>query len=368
MIDLSSEIEKIKAANLFRTLTQGEGIDFSSNDYLGLASDQEIKKKLIAYLEKSPFLGATSSRLIRGTSAAHQEVERFLAAFIQRQGTLLFNSGYSANEGILSTLASNSVIFSDQYNHASIIDGIKLSRSPCEIYAHNDADHLERLLKRYPKSATKWIVTEALFSMDGDCAPIKDILALCHRYQAHLLVDEAHSTGIYGTRGEGLLSSFDFDEERVLSIHTCGKALGSFGAFIGCSDLMKTYLINKCRHLIYTTALPTSIVWHIKLAVESIIKSPHLREQLNSNVSYAHQKLSAIANTGKSHSPIIPLILGSNKHVLEGSHYLFECGLDVKAIRYPSVPKGTERLRLSIHANHTQSEIDFLTDKIKEIC
>jgi len=365
MSNYKNIIEKSKTEGTYRTLNIVKGLDFSSNDYLGLSKSSFLKYKLIDFIKRGQNSWPSSSRLISGTTSVHLETERIMASFLGSECSLIFSSGYCANVGVVSTLCENSIIFSDELNHASLIDGIKLSRSSYHIYPHDNLASLEVLLQKYVKSKLpKFIITEALFSMNGTLIDLSKVLDLCEKYNTFLIIDEAHSTGVFGHSGQGLLGDFIFDKSKVVSIHTCGKALGAYGAFIGCSELVKDYLVNKCRHFIYTTALPPLNVFIIKETLAYIRENKYLRDKLMLNIFYARKKLDF--RKDNHNTQIIPLILRGNKRVSKVSEELMAAGINVKAIRSPTVPRGLERLRISIHADHEFQDIDDLAVTLKE--
>ena len=335
--------------------------DFSSNDYLGLSKESSLRKSLIEFLQKDTPLSAASSRLIPGHSEIHTSTEVFLADFFSSPAGLIFNSGYAANTGVLSTLCKNAVVFSDQLNHASIIDGIRLSRSTCHIYQHRDLEALQQLLAEENSTLPKIVVTESVFSMDGDLANLTELQNLCSKFNALLIVDEAHATGIFGATGAGLIEQAGLDRGNVLSIHTFGKALGAYGAYVACSTEIRDYLVNCCREFIFTTALPPHIVWQMQESVRFTRENSELRKRLWQNIQYIDKKCTSTKYT----SPILPIVLGSNTAVLEAEETFRSNGFEVAAIRSPSVPEGTERLRICIHADHTVEQLDQLAALIK---
>lgn len=361
------ELASLKKDNLYRNVSVSKGFDFSSNDYLGLSSNEVLRSRVISCIETEKSLGSSSSRLIRGNHSAYDEVERYLAKFLNREASLIFNSGYSANEGVISTICRDGVIFSDELNHASIIDGIKLSKSDYQIFRHADLSHLRNLLEQTRSGVKKYIIVESLYSMDGDIFPLRQLLDLCREFDAWAIIDEAHATGVFGDKGEGLLGQFHGDLEKVISIHTCGKALGGMGAFIGCTRQIRNYLINKCRQFIYTTALPPWVVRQIQLSIEFVQEFPKLREDLFSNVELMQRNLDLLKKSKIYPTQIMPLILGESERALNWSKELLTKGLDVKAIRYPTVPNDKARLRISIHSNHREEDIRYLNDSLREI-
>ena len=339
------------------------GLDFSSNDYLSLANHSGIRKLLIQALKNKLPLGSGASRLIRGHTIWHKETESLFQKWIGHP-SLFFCSGYMANLGLISTLCKDSVLFSDQMNHASLIDGCRLSRSPCYVYAHKSMNELERLLKK-EKRKNKVIITESLFSMDGDFAPIKELSDLALKYQALLIVDEAHATGIYGSNGRGLCSLLK-KREHIISVHPCGKAFSANGAFVTGSESLKKYLINKCRPFIYTTASSPMLLFHIKCVLDILINNPQKRESLKRKAEFFRKQVSSFADIGSSESVIVPIITGSTSSVLLLEKQLRKKGYDIRAIRYPTVLKGKERIRICIHYNHTYKQLKQLVFDLKQ--
>lgn len=353
---ITDELKLLNKNGLYRELTPPCGIDFCSNDYLGLSQSPFLQESLIQFIFENRHMWNSSSRLISGSTDEHFKTEEFIAEYFNRSA-VIFSSGYNANLGVIESLCKNANIFSDELNHASLIDGIKNTGSQKFIYKHRDFEHLESLLKRAEDTLPRFIITESVFSMEGTIAPLPEIISLSKQYGAFLIVDEAHATGVFGQGGRGILADLNFDSERTLSIHTCGKALGSFGAFILCSPNMKGYLINKCRHFIYTTALPPLQVFQIRKSIQHIQSNPDLVSQLWKNIKFLNSK---IHRELQSSSPIYSIQLGGNQEVCKLEEKFRQEGLAIKAIRWPTVPKGTERLRVSIHSNHTEQDLNRL--------
>ena len=423
-LELSPSLKSLKARRQWRHLKKTQGKDFASNDYLSLSKNQELRQEWMDFLEtQKPPLSASASRLIAGHHHLHEEVEKELCDFFESESGLLFNSGYVANQGVLSCLAKEggegTVVFSDELNHASIIDGIALSKAKCEIFQHRDMNHLEALLKKHsqekqhqekgtskfesqlalkPKSKgalkrkstldsqprskppsplqRRIVVSESLFSMDGDIAPLSDLYNLSLKYGAFLLLDEAHAGGVLGPRGKGQWLSFQRGltspiPPHLVRIFTFGKAFGAYGAFVACSLEMRHFLVNFCRPFIFSTALPPTLLGLLQRAVRWVgsSKGDALRTQLHTKTQFLHQALSPLCPLGTSSekSPILPLILGNKEKVLSLSQALWEEGsFEVPAIRYPSVAKGQERLRLSLHAQQSWKDLHLLVDLIKK--
>ena len=358
------ELENLDRQQLNRKLHLPRGLDFSSNDYLSLASHSGIRKLLIQALKKNLPLSSGASRLIRGHTNWHETTEKLFQKWIDYPA-LFFGSGYLANLGLISTLCKDSVLFSDQMNHASLIDGCRLSRSPCHIYAHKNMNELETLLKK-EKRKNKVIITESLFSMDGDFAPLEELSNLALKYQALLIVDEAHATGIYGLNGKGLCSLLK-NRDHIISVHPCGKALSASGAFVVSTESIKKYLINKCRSFVYTTASSPIVLFHIQCVIDLLMSNAERRELLKKKADFFREQVKKFANIGDSESVIVPIITGSTASALLLEKKLQKKGYDIRAIRYPTVPKGKERLRICIHYNHTYKQLKQLVFDLKQI-
>lgn len=344
-----TQLDRLREEGRYRTLKAPAGIDFSSNDYLGYAARRWPGSELSR--------SGAASRLLRGHHPIWDDVEAKLAAWHQAQAALVMNNGYSANEGLLSTVCeADDFVFSDQCNHASIIDGLRLSRAQKVIFRHNDLNELEAILrerKARRSAAQAWfIVTESLFGMEGDTAPLRDLADLADRHHAHLIVDEAHATGCFGDTGSGMIDALGLRERVLASVHTGGKALGVPGAYIVGSSQLKELLINHCRHLIFTTALPPQVgAWWLD-ALELVARDEASRSVLHERTQFFRTELLArrIAVGGTHY--IASIVLGPDAIAVEAARRLQEAGFDVRAIRPPTVAEGTARLRVSIHADH----------------
>jgi len=340
-----------------------EYINFSSNDYLGLSSHPALAEAAGKAL--SPVLGAASSRLMTGSTTLHDELERRMAAFKGKEASLVFNSGYQANVGIISALCGkNDCVFSDRLNHASIIDGIRLSGAALIRFRHNDAAHLEELLiKERGKYKDALVITETVFSMDGDIAPLGPVASLSKEHDALLMVDEAHATGIFGERGSGLVEKMRLSSDVDVIMGTFSKALGAFGAYAAMSKDIREYLINTCRGFIYSTALPPTIIAADLAALDILESEPWRREKLLSNAGYLRESLREKGFDVRGESQIIPVITGDNKRTVLASEKLKSRGYWVTPVRPPTVPKGQARLRLSLTCDHDRGTIDrFIKD------
>ena len=345
-----------------------EYIDFSSNDYLGLSNHPGLKsacKKAAEQLGTS----ASASRLLSGDLDIHHQLEEEIARFKGKGSALVFNSGYQANLGIISSLCEKGdVIFCDRLNHASIIDGIMLSGVRFFRFMHNDLNHLESLLKKERnKFRDSLIVTETVFSMDGDRAPLKELVKLKEKYDCKIMVDEAHTTGIFGESGSGVVEEEGLTDRIELIMGTFSKALGSFGAYLACSRKTADYLINSCRSFIYSTALPPSVIAANLASLDLINKEPFRRRMLLENADYFRKELDRCGFKVKGSSQIIPLIVGDSKKAVKISRELEKRGYWVRAIRPPTVPAGEARLRFSLTYYHTKDILKRLIEDIGEV-
>ncbi len=343
-------------------------LNLSSNDYLGIAENKDVLDKFFQIADFS--LGSTSSRLLTGSSYVFAKLECVLAALLRKDKALIFNSGYHANTGILSALASkNDVIFSDKLNHASIIDGIKLSEAKMFRYKHLDYNHLETLLKEHrDEYDTAIIVSESLFSMDGDIADLNKLVELKKKYNAILLVDEAHAFGVFGEKALGLAEEQGVLKDIDLFIATFGKAVGSVGAFCAGHDVLINYLINKCRPLIFSTALPDiNVAFSYCMITEIIPNLKKERKELLVTAQKLREKLQAYGLTTTGSRQIVPVILGSNETAVKVSKELIKNGYYLLPIRHPTVAKGSSRVRISLRADISFEEVEKIPEIIKNV-
>jgi 8-amino-7-oxononanoate synthase len=360
---VAERLRAIREAQLLRTLRPPTGIDFSSNDYLGLAGHPLLKRAMIGAVEQHG-CGSTGSRLLRGEREAFSAVERKFAAFKHTERALYFSSGYLANLAVLTTLPEDGdVIFSDERNHASLIDGVRLSAASRVVFPHANLDELARALRSRPKRGHAFVVTESLFSMDGDVPPLADYAALCRSAGATLIVDEAHAVGLYGADGCGLIDASGVQRDVCVSINTAGKALGVAGAFVAGPAWAIDYLIQAGRPFIFSTAPPPSLAAALDASLDIVINEPERRVKLAARVKHLRDALAAagiVAPTG--FTQIVPVVLGDNDRALQAAGELQAKGFDVRAIRPPSVPPGTARLRISVNLNLSEETIDrFVT-------
>lgn len=349
-----------------------EYVDLSSNDYLGLASHPDVLRA--AREVSSTVFGAGASRLMTGTGKLHAALEEKVAAFKGKPAALVFNSGYQANVGVISALMTREdVIFSDRLNHASIVDGIKLSGAKLVRFRHNDIAHLQELLKAQRggyKSAM--VITETVFSMDGDIAPVKDMIRLKKEHGCILMVDEAHATGVFGETGAGTVEDLGISDEVDIILGTFSKALGSFGAYVAVSRDMRDYLVNTCRSFIYSTALPHSVIAANMAALDLVKGEKHRRHELLGNAAFLRKTLREKGFEVRGESQIIPVIIGDNHKTVRLSDALKEKGYWTTPVRPPTVPLGEARLRISLSFDHGRDVLErFVGDIVKayaEVC
>lgn len=354
---LRGRMWEMEGEGLLRHLRAPGGIDLCSNDYLGLSNHPLLKRRMAEAASREG-CGSTGSRLLRGERRSFAHLERRFAGFKETERSLYFPSGYLANVAVLSTLAEDGdTIFSDERNHASLIDGIRLSRARRVIFPHNDAAALGRLLSEESGPGQKFVVTESLFSMDGDMAPLAEYAALCRTHGAGLIVDEAHAVGIYGERGSGLVEVTGI--EPLVSINTAGKALGVCGAFVAGPAWAIDYLIQRARPFIFSTAAPPPVAAALEASLSLIESEPFRRRDLLDRASYLRRCLTEKGVTVTDGvSQIIPVVLGENDRAVRVALALEREGFDARAIRPPAVAPGTARLRLAVNCNLSKTTLD----------
>ncbi|MBM3666675.1 MAG: 8-amino-7-oxononanoate synthase [Actinobacteria bacterium] len=369
-MDLGARLEELRESGLHRRLRlvespQGPEVQLDgravlllcSNDYLGLADHSHVRRAA-ADAAMSWGTGAGASRLVSGSMTIHAELERALAEFEGKPAALLFGSGYLANSGVVSALAGRGeVVFSDELNHASIIDGCRLSRAETFVYRHADTEHLEWGLRRAGERAAL-IVTDGVFSMDGNVAPLAEIAELSGRHGCRLMVDEAHATGALGPGGRGSVAEAGLEQHVDVVMGTLGKALGSYGAYVCGSERLKEYLVNTCRPLIFSTAPPPPAVAAARRALEFLVARPNRVERLAANAEALREALRAEGlRVGDSRTQIVPVIVGEAAEATALSEAALERGVFAQAIRPPTVPPGTSRLRLTAMATHRVKDL-----------
>jgi len=339
-------------------------VNFSSNDYLGLAADPRVVQAFAAGLDRWG-VGAGASRLVVGDTEAHRRLEARLAAFESTEAVLLFNGGYPANLGLVQALVRRGdLVVSDALNHASLVDGCRLSRAEVAVVPHGDVDAVARALLAPGPARRKLLVIDAVFSMDGDPAPLAALAEVCARAGAAFLVDEAHATGVLGARGSGLCEATGVKPD--VRMGTLGKALGGFGAYAATSRAVADLLLNRARSVVFSTTLPPALCEAMVVAVDALERDPDLRPRLWRNIHRFVNGLGRLGIAAEPRSAIVPVILGTPERALRASAFLRERGLLVKPIRPPTVPEGTSRLRFALSAAHTEAQIDRALQALEE--
>ncbi|WP_425537980.1 8-amino-7-oxononanoate synthase [Myxococcus stipitatus] len=341
-------------------------VNFSSNDYLGLAASAAVRAAAIAAVERHG-VGTGASRLVMGDTSAHHRLEARLMAFERAEAVLLFNSGYAANTGILPALVgAGDAVFSDALNHASLVDGCRLSRARVVVYPHADVDALAKALAETP-GRRKLVVTDTVFSMDGDVAPLRDIVDVCRAHGAALMVDEAHATGVLGARGAGLCEELGLEGQVDLRMGTLSKALGGQGAYVATSRVVADLLISRARPFIFSTSLPAALCAAAEAAVDAVESDSDLRPRLWRNIRRFSDGLRAMGLRAEPRSAVFPVVLGEPERALDAALRLREAGVLVKAIRPPTVPEGTSRLRFCLSAAHTVGHVDLALESLRRV-
>jgi len=380
MPDLSPRLDELARAGLARRRRTVESADgphltvegrrylaFCSNDYLGLAHHPALIEAACRGAERYG-VGAGASALISGHTEAHEALEARLARFVRLPRALHFGAGYLANLGLVAALAGRGgTVFSDELNHACLVDGARLSRAEVQVYPHLDVAALGRLLESCT-TAEKLVATDAVFSMDGDLAPLPELLELCERHDAWLVVDDAHGFGVLGERGRGALSHFGIASPRIAYMGTLGKAAGVHGAFVAGEEVLIEWLVQRARTYVFTTASPPLLACALMASLELIEAEEHRRTRLRELIERVKTKLEGLQwRLGASETPIQPLIVGDNRAALELAEGLRERGIWVPAIRPPTVPAGSARLRIALSAAHNAEHVDELAAALHEL-
>lgn len=381
MVHFQKEISFLSKHHLLRTLVpidsgqtttlEQDGktfLHFSSNNYLGLAGHPTLKSTAIRAIQDWG-VGGGASRLVSGNSRLYFELETRIAKFKNTESALVFPSGYAANIGSIGALVQkHDLIFADRLCHASLIDGARLSKATLRVYRHKDTEQLAKLLRRKKKKEQTLIITDGVFSMDGDIAPLAEILRLAEEFDALIYLDDAHAIGVLGPNGRGTCDYFGLSSPRIIQMGTLSKALGSLGGFIATDRVLIEYLINKARPFIYTTALPPALLATALAGFDLIENDPEIRNRLWRLTSHVRTQINQMGfNTCGSETPIIPILIGPTETALTFSQKLLEEGIYIPAIRPPTVPDGTSRLRISLMATHTDEQIQFLLNSLEKI-
>lgn len=363
--------QREKAGSIRELFSGSQLIDFVSNDYLGLSRSKDLFERIKSYdySQEMNLNGSAGSRLLAGNSTTAERLENKLKGVFKSKAALLFNSGYVANMALLSTVPQRGdTIIYDSLSHVCLKEGAYLSKAQRFSFRHNDCEDLETKLRQ--AKGDKYVIIESVYSMDGDLAPFGDIIGLAEKYEAKIIVDEAHSTGLYGDAGSGKICALGLEENIFARVHTFGKAMGVHGACICGSKALIDYLINFARPFIYTTALPVHSLFSIDAAFDYLNENIHLQKESRDKIFYYnslfHQKLGKGAGIEKmeSHTPIQPLVVPGNKRVKALAQSLQKSGFDVRPILSPTVKEGSERLRVSIHTHNTEEEIAQLVNQI----
>jgi 8-amino-7-oxononanoate synthase len=375
---LRSNLQTLKTRNLYRSPESfssknaskklGHFIDFSSNDYLGLSHHPRVTAAACAAARKWG-TGSAASRLLSGNLAVHGALEKKIARFKKEEEAIVFSSGYLANLGVIQALVNEKdAVILDRLNHASLIDGARLSKAKFWVYRHKDMEQLDGLLSRAKGFRRRLVVTDAYFSMDGDLAPLPELARLCKRHDAMIMIDEAHSTGVYGKTGRGIAEHFGVKEGVGVTMGTLSKALGSAGGFIAGNASLKETLVNVCRPYIYTTAPVPAASASALEALNVIEDTPSIREKLWSNIRRLREGLEPLGfDLMGSEGPIVPIRVGDPAKTTAIKEKLKAQSCFVSAIRPPSVPEGTDRIRLSVSAAHSSAQIDKLVATLKDL-
>jgi len=379
---LKEKIEDLKKQGVYRKLPvlggpneaeiilNGEKvINLSSNNYLGFANHPRLKKAAIEAVEKYG-AGAGAVRTIVGNMSIHEELEKLLAEFKREEAVFIYQSGFNCNAGTIQAITEEGdLIISDELNHASIIDGTRLSKADRKIFKHSDMDDLERVLKENrAKYKNVLIITDGVFSMDGDIAKLPEIVELAEKYEAMTYVDDAHGSGVLGESGRGTVDHFKLHGRVDFSIGTLSKAIGVVGGYVAGSSTMYEWLNHRARPVLFSTSLPPAAVGAIMEAVRMLMESTEYTDRLWDNARYFKQKLGTLGfNTGHSETPITPVIIGDEAKTMEFSRKLLENGVFVSGIVFPTVPRGTGRVRCMVTAGHTKEQLDRAVEAFKKV-
>jgi 8-amino-7-oxononanoate synthase len=364
-----SALSALKQDDRLRSLAPRAGIDFSSNDYLALASYPRMRKAISAAVEAGTPIGAGGSRLLRGNCAEHESLETEAARFFGAEAAIFFGSGYIANFAVLTTLPQRGdLLVLDQLVHASIHEGARAGRAEFRFSTHNDANSVEEIIqdwRRQGGTGRIWIVAESLYSMDGDFAPLDALSAIADRHDAFLMVDEAHATGVFGPRGRGLTAAYE-GRENLIAIHTCGKALGAAGALVTATKVLRDFIVNRCRPFIFSTAPSPLMAVAVQEALSILRDEPGHQQRLKGLIDFAHGEIGARKGWRLSGSQILPFIVGDNARAMALAAALQARGFDIRGIRPPTVPPGTARLRISLTNKVNEGDVRVMLDALEE--
>ena len=368
-ISYIAALQALKDDDRLRDLKPRSGIDFASNDYLALASAPRMKKAVATALEAGTPIGAGGSRLLRGNCEEHESLEAEAARFFGAETALFFGSGYVANFAVLTTLPQRGdLLVLDSLVHASIHEGARAGRAEFRESAHNDPQSVENAIRDWRAKGGMgriWIVVESVYSMDGDFAPLEDLVAIADRYDAFLIVDEAHATGVYGEQGRGLTALYEWRENLVV-VHTCGKALGAAGALVTAPSVLRDFMVNRCRPFIFATAPSPLTAVAVQEALSILQQEPDRQQRLANLVAFTHREVAARGGSRPSGSQILPYIVGDNARAMALASALQVRGFDIRGIRPPTVPAATARLRISLTLNVAEDDVRAMLDALFE--
>jgi glycine C-acetyltransferase len=378
---LGAELDNLKQQNLYRKLrileagqeatTTFDGrsvVNLSSNNYLGLTTHPLLREKAIEAIREFG-AGSGSVRTIAGTMAIHMELERRLAAFKKTEAVVVFQSGFAANAGTVSAvLGREDVIISDELNHASIIDGARLSRATIKVFPHRDVDAARKIMKELPPAQKKLLITDGVFSMDGDLGPVAELAAAAEEYGAIMMVDDAHASGVFGKNGRGTIDHFGVHGRVDIQVGTLSKAMGALGGYVAGSRSLIEFLYHRARPFLFSTSHPPAVAAACLAALDVLEGEPQLIERLWENTRFFKQGLAALGfNTGISESPITPVIAGESALAMKLSDRLFEEGVFAQGIAFPTVARDKARVRTIVTATHTREELQFALDTFARV-
>jgi glycine C-acetyltransferase len=378
---LAQDLEGLKAKGLFRPLRVLESaqdtevmigghrlVNLSSNNYLGLTTHPALKQAMIRATEEFG-AGSGAVRTIAGTMAVHEALERKLADFKHTEASLVFQSGFTANLGVLQVMVQDGdVIISDEFNHASIIDGIRLSKAERSIFKHRDVEDLERHLVKHKDKRMKLVVTDGVFSMDGDIAPLDKIVERAEPHGALVMVDDAHASGVLGANGRGSVNHFGLDGRVDLQIGTLSKAMGVLGGYVASTQTVRDYLIHRARPFLFSTSHPPGVAAACVAAIDVLLSEPERIERLWVNTRRFKDGLFRLGfRTGASETPITPVLVGQGQTAMEFSDRLFRAGIFAQGLGYPTVPEGRARIRTIVTSAHTEAQLDLALEAFESV-
>ncbi|MGD0846250.1 8-amino-7-oxononanoate synthase [Bradyrhizobium sp.] len=362
-------LRDLKDDDRLRSLRPRAGIDFASNDYLALASAPRMKQAVAAALQAGTPIGAGGSRLLRGNCEEHELLEADAARFFGAETAIFFGNGYVANFAVLTTLPQRGdLLVLDSLVHASIHEGARAGRADIRDSRHNDPQSVEDTIRdwRLQGGAGRvWIVAESLYSMDGDFAPLEQLIAIADRHDAFLMVDEAHATGVYGQQGRGLTALYE-GRENLVVVHTCGKALGAAGALVTATRVLRDFMVNRCRPFIFSTAPSPLMAVAVREALLILQQEPERQQRLTNLIAFTRRQIGARGGWHSHGSQIVPYIVGHNARAMALASALQARGFDIRGIRPPTVPAGTARLRISLTNNVSEDDVRAMLDAVIE--